>query len=130
MKKKFAYVFSTLIFFTKLERGKHSLFLIFRVFPCFLLILAVKMFIFAFLLLVGKKKAHYRLKFNTCTCRQIQRDLTTTYYPNPKPKHKNGIKFGPGNSNHNPHLDINHKAAIFPKIRRRAALGLALPFLI
>ena len=71
------------------------------------------------------KKGQYILKFNTYRCTHIQHEVITNYYPKPNPNHTKGIKCGSRNPNPNPNLE----AAIHPKRRRIAALGLGLGFL-
>ena len=39
-------------------------------------------------ILVDKKHITINLKFNTCTCRHINRTVTIIYYPKPSPKPK------------------------------------------
>ena len=43
----------------------------------------------------GCKFSLYGLKYNTYRCTHIQRDVITTYYPNPNPNHKRALNLGP-----------------------------------
>ena len=64
-----------------------------------------------------------KCQVNTYRCTHIDDDVITTYYPNPNPNHKKGVKCGARNPNSNP------KAEIRPKRRRISALGLGIGFL-